>query len=259
MGRGLSIAGSDVVTGSAGLGRATVASGRARRWAAEAAGPLLITAAVLVAMSRTLLGRIPSGDALTLWIPLWTYLGRALHAGHLPLWQVNLMSGAPFAADAQSGWGYYEPMVLFTFLSPSHAMRAMLILQPLTAGLALYWFLRSERLPRFAACCGGLALALAVTQSSLVAALPFSGSLAWTAVTLGCCSRLLAAGSWARRTVWMVPATIAWGQIAAAHAGLGTLMGSITIVTYLAFRVAGLVRSKRWSQAGRPPPSGPSL
>ena len=240
-GQRVAIARSYVGSGSAGIWRA---------WALEAAGPILITAAVLVSMWRTVLGKIPNGDALTLWIPLWTYLGRSLHAGHLPLWQNNLMSGAPFAADAQSGWGYYEPMVLFTVLSPAHAMRAMLILQPLTAGIALWWFLRSEGLPRFAACCGGLALALAVTESSLVAALPFSGSLAWTAVTLGCCSRMLAAGSWSRRIVWMVPATIAWGQIAAAHAGLGTIMGSITLISYLVFRLVGLIRANRWSATG---------
>ncbi len=240
-GQRVAIARSYVGSESAGIWRA---------WALEAAGPILIIAAVLVSMWRTVLGRIPNGDALTLWIPLWTYLGRSLHAGHIPLWQNNLMSGAPFAADAQSGWGYYEPMLLFTVLSPAHAMRAMLILQPLTAGLALWWFLRSEGLPRFAACCGGLALALAVTESSLVAALPFSGSLAWTAVTLGCCSRMLAAGSWSRRIVWMVPAAIAWGQIAAAHAGLGTIMGSITLISYLMFRVVGLIRANRWSATG---------
>ncbi len=238
---------SHVASGSAGSGGATAAWSRAQAWSIEAAGPLLIAVAVLATMWRTALGRIPNGDALTLWVPLWTYLGRTLHAGHLPLWQTNLMSGAPFASDAQSGWGYYEPMVLFTFLSPAHAIRAMLILQPLTAGIALWWFLRSEGLPRFAACCGGLALALAVTESSLVAALPFSGSLAWTAATLGCCSRLFAAETWTRRVIWIVAATVAWGQIAAAHAGLGTLMGSITLITYMAFRVTGLIRSRRWT------------
>jgi hypothetical protein len=246
-GRGPSIARSHLASGSAGPGGAATAWTRAQAWSIEAAGPALIAGAVLATMWRTVLGRIPNGDALTLWVPLWTYLGRTLHAGHLPLWQTNLMSGAPFASDAQSGWGYYEPMVLFTFLSPAHAIRAMLVLQPLTAGIALWWFLRSEGLPRFAACCGGLALALAVTESSLVAALPFSGSLAWTAVTLGCCSRLFAAETWTRRVVWVVPATVAWGQIAAAHAGLGTLMGSVTLITYIAFRTTRLIRSGRWT------------
>ena len=82
-GQRVAIARSYVGSGSAGIGCS---------WALEAAGPILITAAVLVSMWRTVLGRIPNGDALTLWIPLWTYLGRSLHAGHLPLWQNNLMS-----------------------------------------------------------------------------------------------------------------------------------------------------------------------
>jgi hypothetical protein len=76
---------------------------------------------------------------------------------------------------------------------------------------------------------------MAVTGSSLVAALPFSASLAWTAVTLLCCSRLFAAHTWARRLVWIGLAAVAWGQIVAAHAGLGALMGTITLVAYLAF------------------------
>ncbi len=190
-------------------------------WLAEVIGPIWIVVVVLIASWRTVLGRIPGADALTLWIPLWTYLGRALDAGRLPLWQPNLLSGAPFAADVQSGWGYLEPMVLFALLTPDQAIRVMLVLQPLVAGLGLYWFLRSEGLPRVAASCGSVAVALAVCESPLFAALPFSASLAFTAVTLACLSRMLQARSWARRLVWMLAAAIAWGQIMAAHAGLG--------------------------------------
>ena len=186
----------------------------------------LITAAVLVSMRDTVIfGKVANADALALWLPVWTYLGRALRAGHIPLWQSNLMGGAPFASDAQSGWGYIEPSLLFVLLSPDHAIRTMLVLQPLTAGIGLYFLLRVERLPRWAACCGGLALSMAMTGSTLVDALPFSASLAWTVLTLLACSRLLVARTWARRLVWMVPTAIAWGQIAAAHAGSGPADG----------------------------------
>ena len=58
---------------------------------------------------------------------------------------------------------------------------------------------------------------------------------------------MFAAETWSRRVVWMLLATVAWGQIAAAHAGLGTLMGSITLIAFIAFRVTGLVRSGRWA------------
>ena len=194
----------------------------------------LIAAAVLASMRDTVMfGKVANADALALWLPVWTYLGRALRAGHIPLWQSNLMGGAPFASDAQSGWGYIEPSVLFVLLSPDHAIRTMLVLQPLTAGIGLYFLLRVERLPRWAACCGGLALSMTMTGSTLVDALPFSASLAWTVLTLLACSRLLAARTWARRLVWMVPTAIAWGQIAAAHAGLGLLMGSVSIIAYV--------------------------
>ena len=70
----------------------------------------LITAAVMVSMRDTVIfGRVSNADAVALWLPVWTFLGRALRAGHIPLWQPSLMGGAPFAADAQSGWGYLEP------------------------------------------------------------------------------------------------------------------------------------------------------
>lgn len=213
-------------------------------WAADAAAIGLITAAVVESMREMVFSnRIANADPLALWLPVWTYLGRALRDGHIPLWQTGIMGGAPFAADSQSGWGYIEPSVLFATLSPDHAIRAMLVLQPLTAGIGLYVFLRLERLPRWAACCGGLALALAITGSTLVDALPFSASLAWTTVTLVACARLLAARTWARRLVWMVPTAIAWGQIAAAHAGLGLLMGTITIAAYVVWKLAVDVRA----------------
>ncbi len=159
------------------------------------------------------------------------------------------MSGSPFAADAQSGWGFYEPMFLFSVLSPAHAIEAMLVLQPLTAGVGLYWFLRSERIPRLAACCGGLAVTLAITQSSLLAALPFAASLAFTTITLACCSRMLRTETWPRRLVWMLAAAVCWGQILAAHAGAGFIMGTITIIGFVGFRIVGMVSGKRWSAA----------
>ena len=81
--------------------------------------------------------------------------------------------------------------------------------------------------------------------STLGDALPFSASLAWTVLTLFACSRLLAARTWARRLVWMVPTAIAWGQIAAAHAGLGLLMGSISMIAYVIGKLVMNVRVGR--------------
>ena len=60
------------------------------------------------------------------------------------------MGGLPFVADPQSGWMYLPVMALFTALPCGIAMPWFIALQPIAAGMGLYWFLRSERLSRVA-------------------------------------------------------------------------------------------------------------
>src|SRR5947207_262359 len=84
-----------------------------------------------------------------------------------PAWNPAVMGGVPFAADPQSGWMYAPVMVLFTALPCDVAIRAMVVLQPILAGLGIYWFTRIEGLSRPAATVGGLALALMISAGEL--------------------------------------------------------------------------------------------
>src|SRR5206468_4013185 len=106
----------------------------------------------------------------------------SLAAGHVPLWNPDVMGGIPFAADPQSGWLYLPPMALFGALPCHVAIRWFIVLQPLLAGLGTYWFLASEGVSRPAATVGGLALALPVAGSIYLLSLPFAGTFAWTAL-----------------------------------------------------------------------------
>ncbi len=127
-------------------------------------------------------------DVLSFWLPRFSFLGRSLGAGHIPLWNPYEMLGYRYAADPQSGWTYLGPMALFTAFSPGVAMRAFIALNPLLGGLSLYAFLRIERLPPIAATVGGLSLAMMMAGSELAVSLPFAGTLAWTPVVLlGAC------------------------------------------------------------------------
>src|SRR5438093_5498011 len=124
---------------------------RTPRTLAALAGPALIVAAALVgtrgfAFRDLLTTQHP--DILAFWLPRFCFLGQSLHAGHLPLWNPHQFIGAPFAADPQSGWLYAPAMSLFGTLSCGTAMRAFIVLQPVLAGLGLYWFLRTEGLRR---------------------------------------------------------------------------------------------------------------
>src|SRR5262245_13145627 len=122
---------------------------RLRRISAACAGPAVIVAGVLFALRGFAFHPLLTNhqpDILSFWLPRWTFLGRSLAAGHVPLWNPFEMLGYRFAADPQSGWLYAPPMLLFSVLSPGAAMRSMIVVNPLLAGLGLFWFLRKESL-----------------------------------------------------------------------------------------------------------------
>ena len=109
------------------------------------------------------------------------------------------MLGYRFAADPQSGWLYVPPMLLFSVLSPGAAIRALIVFNPLLAGLGLFWFLRKESLSRPVATVGGLCLGMLMSTSDLAIGLPFAGFLGWTTIVLVGASGYRRADRWSRR------------------------------------------------------------
>jgi hypothetical protein len=213
-----------------------------------AAGPALIVVSVLAVLHDLAFGGlVPSqqNDVLGFWLPNHCFLGRALAGGNIPEWNPHVLGGVPFAADPQSGWMYVPAMVLYAALPCDAALPAFIVLQPLIAGLAMYWFLRSEGISRVAATVGGLALSLVIAASRTAVSLPVSGSLAWSALLLALVSRLLSATTWSARLLWTALAGLAWGQLAAAHFSHGLATGTATVLVYLAARGIAEVRAGR--------------
>jgi hypothetical protein len=207
------------------------------RWAAPLAGPTLIVGTVLFILRNFAFRQLLTvADVRTVYLPWYCYLGKSLAAGHIPTWNPFSMGGVPFASAPESGWGYLPPMLLFTGLGCGTAIRWMIVIQPILAGLGIYWFLRSEGLSRPAGTVGGLSLALVMAGSNLVVTIPFSGTLAWTSLLLAGASRYLRAKTWSARLAWAIPTALAWGQLAAAHPSLGLLMGTLALVVYLVAR-----------------------
>ncbi|HEX8100347.1 MAG TPA: hypothetical protein VF660_09140, partial [Actinomycetota bacterium] len=214
-------------------------------------GPALISGSVLAVLYLfAFRGRISIQypDVLPFWLPTYCFLGKSLAAGSIPLWNPHVMGGVPFAADPQSGWMYLPAMALFTALPCHVAIRWFIILQPLLAGLGVYWFLTKEGLSRPAATVGGLTLALPLAGSHLVLNLPFSGTLAWTALVLAAASRYVHAMSPSRRLMWLGLTAIAWGQVAAASLSDGLVIGTAALGAYLI--AAGI---REWRSGRRSP------
>ncbi len=216
-------------------------TGRARRAAAAAAGPALIVAGVLFALRGFVFAdRLSDAhpDILSFWLPRFSFLGRSIAAGHVPLWNPFEMAGYRFAADPQGGWLYLLPMALFSRLSPAVAMRAFIVANPIIAGLGLYGFLRIERLSRLAAAAGGLSLAMLMSTSEIAIAMPFAGAMAWTTVVLVGAAGYRRSRRWSARLAWIAVGALGWSQVATAHLshGLGVCTALLT-----AYIVAGAV------------------
>jgi hypothetical protein len=219
-----------------------------RRAAASLAGPLLIAAGTLFALRGFVFGANLTDahpDILTFWLPRFSFLGRSLAAGHIPLWNPFEMVGYRYAADPQGGWTYLPPMALFAWLSPGVAIRAFIVFNPLLAGLGMYAFLRKETLGPLAATAAGLSLAMMMGASEIAVSLPFAGMLAWTPIVLLGAAGYRRTDRWSRRLLWMGLAGLAWSQVANAHMSHGLIMCTLLVSACLGVGLAADVRAGR--------------
>jgi hypothetical protein len=135
-------------------------------------------------------------------------------------------------------------MALFTALPCDLALRWHIVLQPILAGLGMYWFLRSEQVSRAGATVGGLAIALPIASSSLALSLGLTTSLAWMTLLLAAASRYSRVSSWPSRLLWAALTALAWGQLAAAHAQW-LVVGTVGVTIYLVARGVSDLRAGR--------------
>jgi hypothetical protein len=222
--------------------------GSLRAMVLAAAGPALIIAASLIVLRDFAFGGMITFQHpdLTAWfLPNHCFLGNTLSSGHIPAWNPYAMGGVPFASDPLSGWMWFPPMGLYALFSCDVAVRYFVVLQPVLAGLGIYWFLRGERASRPAAVAGGLALSLAIAASKTLVAFHFSGILAWSAVLLAVASRCLQARSWPARLAWIALTALVWGQLAATFLSAGSIVGSGALAAYSVYRLRAERREGR--------------
>ena len=168
----------------------------------------LLTLAVLAFFWPILLTEawIPrgGGDLVSFLWPMYRFAARSLRSGTVPLWNPYLYSGAPFAADNQSGLFYPVNLVTFALLgTPSYpVMEGLVVLHIWLAAVGTYAMLRSMRLRPSAAVLGGLAFALSDLFVTHIGNLNLNATAAWLPFALGASHRALRRG----RVGWAVGA-----------------------------------------------------
>ena len=155
----------------------------------------LAAVAICIALAPLLLhGLLPNSyDADGFFAPRWAELGRALHAGHLPLWDPYALAGTPLAGDAQAGIFYLPSIVAFGVLSPATGAVMWFAFHYLLAFAGAYRFARvmsCDRLP-------ALVAALSFAASTYLVARAQAPTLLATAAWMPAC--LAAAGALSER------------------------------------------------------------
>lgn len=209
---------------------------RGRRIALALIGPAVIVFGVLFALRGFVFAdRLSDAhpDILSFWLPRFSFLGRSIAAGHVPLWNPFEMAGYRYAADPQGGWLYLLPMGLFSWLSPAVAMRAFIVANPMIAGLSLFAFLRTERLSRLASTAGGLSLAMLMSSSEIAISMPFAGAMAWCCVALVGAAGYRRSRRWSARIAWVALGALGWSQVATAHMSHGLVVCTALLTAYL--------------------------
>ena len=151
------------------------------------------------------------GDLASFFYPLYTFIHRSVQeTGQLPLWNPYAFSGAPLAADVQSGLWYPPNWLVWyglpvpdfgaNFVGDLHRTYAVIewqvILHYLWAALGMYVWLRDLRLLRLAALAGTAAFAFCGFMAAHFGHMPMIFAAAWLSWNLLLTRRVVGGRSW---------------------------------------------------------------
>jgi hypothetical protein len=227
-----------------GLTTTVTRSGRVswhRRGDVVAVVVLIALPAVIFGLPALLGHAVLPGDDLTQNLPLRMLAGREIRAGHFPLYDPYIWSGAPLLAGWNAGAAY--PLTwLFAILPGTGAWTVNMIVTWAVAGLGMFCFLRALRLASLASFLGAFSFALAGGMSAQVTHFGLVAGLSWAPVALLSILRLSQDRSVASR--------LGWTGVLATAIGLVILAGEpraiddvcVIVLIYAAWQVVRLGR-----------------
>lgn len=209
-----------------------------RRFRADAPYLAILTVILLVCCWRLLVGGTTIGqDAATQFYPWYAYLGERLREFGIPSWNPSQFSGAPFAADPQSGWSYLPAMGLFATFPLAVAVPLFIVFHLALAGFSIYVLARLLKIPPLGALAAGAAYMLSGPIFSRSVCCPAQVQVgAWVPLLLVGGELALRQPILRRRIPGIVLAALAMSQILASWLGQGSYYALMLMGAYLAWR-----------------------
>jgi hypothetical protein len=208
-----------------------------------------VVAVVLLVMLPTVIFGLPAllghavlpGDDLTQNLPLRVLAGREIRAGHLPLYDPYIWSGAPLLAGWNAGAAY--PLTwLFAILPGTVAWTVNMIATWAVAGLGMFCFLRALRLASLASFLGALSFAFAGGMSAQVTHFGLVAGMSWVPLALLSILRLSQDRPAASRPGWSAVLAMAIGLVILAGEPRAIDDACVVVAIYAVWQVARLGR-----------------
>ena len=208
----------------------------------------VVAVVVLVALPAVIFG-VPAllghavlpGDDLTQNLPLRILAGHQIRAGHLPLFNPYIWSGAPLLAGWNAAAAY--PLTwLFAILPGTAAWTVNMIATWAVAGLGMFCFLRALRLASLASFLGAFSFAFAGGMSAQVTHFGLVAGLSWVPLGLLSILRLSQDRPLASRLGWTAVLATALGLVILAGEPRAIDDACVILLIYAAWQVARLGR-----------------
>jgi hypothetical protein len=209
-----------------------------RRQYRDIAAVILLLALTLMVEWDLLRGETMIGmDTATGFYPWYSFLGERLRAGRLPWWNPHQFSGAPFAADPESGWMYLPAMLLFTVLPLDAAAKSYMLLHLLLAGLSAYALARALEM----GVAGALLAATSYAATGFlyghhVCCFAYAGVTAWLPLTILGAELAIRSRRWPTRSLGWGVGGLGLSQILGMWVGQGSYYALLVLGGYVAYR-----------------------
>ena len=194
---------------------------------------LVLVAAPLVLFAPIVLGRVWYwGVPLLQFYPWQRMAAEYYQAGQLPLWNPLAGSGAPLAANLQTG-AFYPLNFLYLLLPTEYAMGYTAVLHVILAGLFMYAYLRTMKLAPLAALIGALAFEMNGFLVARAGFLSVTAAVPWLAAWLWRAEKLHEAASSRQSSVVSRQSSVVSNALwLALVVGLGVLAGHAQTAAY---------------------------
>ncbi|MGE3798250.1 MAG: hypothetical protein AB7G88_10430, partial [Thermomicrobiales bacterium] len=182
-------------------------------------------------------GILVGQDSATQFYPWYHYLGERLRDFEIPAWNPSQFSGAPFAADPQSGWTYLPAMAAFALFPLSAAISVYLLFHLALAGFGAFALARISGIGPLGALTAGIAYELSGPVFSRSVCCPAQLQVvSWVPVVLIGIEMALQRDRWASRLRWMTLSAFAMSQVVASWIGQGSYYVALLAGAFVVYR-----------------------